>query len=254
MQTKEPYYDNDVTQKLHICLRADHMKILPSCEFPVATANPVKTPSLRSRRLSMEPYYETARRETITSTSMSSKLSSYAHLSDVFDYHYIDKLRLEDHENAIVSDSDTDYDELEDNECFGSDSDVDSDLEDYKVHFLMFKVNSRAQFTKPPRTSFSSVSDDFDSKPTGFVMDSTCHPKFVAPEMKFKKTDLLDEPVEDIVAAYNWKCNNPLEEKVETVARAPKVSLPQVSDWYVPTSARLRCSDAYDSPHEEFFL
>lgn len=222
----------------------------------------------------MEPYYESAsRRDTSAmSSKLSSKLSSYALLSDVFDYHYIDKYRLEDHENAIASDSDTDYDDIDDdlandNAChYVSDSDADSELEDYKVHFLMFKVNSRAQFTRPPRTSFSSVSDNFDDTPNRdgeFAMEPTFHhPKFAAPAMKpsSKKVAALDDLVECIVSTYNARCKNPLgfldahEEYVGLKAEVPRVVASGTTDWYDDPPSFARCSDAYETSQEKFFL
>lgn len=120
----------------------------------------------------MEPYFPQRRHSHQLSTSL-----SYAKLSDVFDYNYLSLLHGAANENAITSDSDTD---LEDHieelaskpqyvldghaECLLSDS--ESDLEDYKIHLLTFKVNSNAQYTRPPRNRQSSSSDYFDFRPT----------------------------------------------------------------------------------------
>lgn len=266
MNTKEPYYDNDLTGKKPLSLSADLLKIPPLTDYPVSVKEPVSMPVLRtsSRTLSMEPYYRSSSRRG-TST-LSSKLSSYAMLSDVFDYHYLDEYRPEDHEYAIVSDSDTDYDDIEDDcsDKYCSDSDADSELEDYKVHFLMFKVNSKAQFTKPPRTSFSSVSDNFDDNVTSrkdFSMVSTLeHPKFASPALntKFMASGGLDEPVETIVAKYELICKNPLASEADTVKRVeapPGATKQVVNDEYCGAAARKgTANDAYDIPQFDYYL
>lgn len=274
MNIKEPYFENDLNTKKLLPLTAELLKIPPLTDFPVSAKDVANTPSLRTSlsRLSMEPYYKSSsRRNTGTmSSKLSSKLSSYAMLSDVFDYHYIEKYRLEEHESALASDSDTDYDDIvdsNDNHCWLSDSDADSELEDYKVHLLMFKVNSKAQFTRPPRTSFSKVSDYFDNgaaSSVDFSMVSTNHhPKFAAPSLKpsMMKVEFLDYPVEDILANYEYQCNNPLaaatlhEQEVSLKVDVPKAKGENVSDLYTGATPRVgNFSDAYDIPGKVFFL
>lgn len=173
MQTKEPYFDASLTPLGPAPQNAAALKIPLSSDDPFVAkvyANPL--PSLTRRRPSMEPYYTTPRGSRVTTSS----LSSYAKLSDVFDYHH-----LESTEDALVSDSD--YDSTD--ECLASVDtkrsesvsrmkvrpalvdldDSDSELLDYKVHLLTFKVTSQAQYTRPPRTSRSRTSDCFDENP-----------------------------------------------------------------------------------------
>lgn len=265
MNIKEPYYDIELTTKSPLRLTAELLKIPPSTDFPFSITEPVNTPFLRTslRRGSMEPYYKsTSRRNTMTG---SSKLSSYALLSDVFDYHYVDHYSLADHENAIVSDSDTDYDELDNEYGRMSDSDADSDLEDYKVHFLKFKVTSRAQFTHPPHRSRSNVTDYFDERPSpkDFSMASTSHhPEFAAPSLKPELMDVgsLDDSVAQIVANYEYQCLNPLmtsihEQNVSQMTLVPQAEVKEVSDVYFGAAPKVgTISDAYDTQKLEYFV
>lgn len=277
MHIKEPYYDNDLTTKSPLCLTADLLKIPPSTDFPVSVS--LNTPILRSslRRGSMEPYYKTSSRRSTMAGS--STLSSYALLSDVFDYHYTDHYSHADHENAIVSDSDTDYDELDevhhgvsnsgrevsDSGHGNFESDTDSDLEDYKVHFLTFKVTSRAQFTHPPRRSQSNVSDHFDDGPApkDFSFVSTLHhPKFAAPPLnpRTMNVDSLDDSVAEIVANYELQCSNPLLTSIldQNVSQKPEVvpvGVNEVSDLYSGVAPKIgTSSDAYDTTKVEDFV
>lgn len=280
MHIIEPYYGNEITHKTPLALTAELLKIPPSTDLPFAAIDAGHTPLLKTslRRLSMEPYYKgSSRRNTATDKS---SLSSYALLSDVFDYHYIDQYRLGEHENAIASDSDTDYEEMEERQIMSGsklgaantpdlhsdlDSDADSELEDYKVHFLMFKVNSRAQFTRPPRTSVSTTSDWFDAyTPTNdfSLMSTYLHPKFSAPEMTSKHmvVEPLDDSVESILTKYEVQCCHPLEnvdsrsQNAGKQAHVPQVGALGVSDEYCGALARKTASDAYESEKIEYFI
>lgn len=277
MNIKEPYYENDLTAKSPLCLTADLLKIPPSTDFPVSVS--VNTPFLRNslRRGSMEPYYNSSSRRSTMAGS--STLSSYALLSDVFDYHYTDHYSPADHENAIVSDSDTDYDDLDDDHQGISDSgregsdlgheiadsDADSDLEDYKVHFLTFKVTSRAQFTDPPRRTQSNVSDHFEDGPApkDFSFVSTLHhPKFAAPPLNPRAMNVgsLDDSVVEIVANYEYQCSNPLmttilNQNVSQKTAVVPVGVNEVSDSYSGAAPKSGISsDAYDTLKVEDFV
>lgn len=267
MNTKEPYFDNVLTTKTLLLLNANLLKIPPSTDYPVSTAEPVNTPRLRSslRRGSMEPYYGSSRRGTMSGSAGSSKLSSYALLSDVFDYHYVDQYSQEDLENAIASDSDTDYEDLDVEYRGMSDSDADSELEDYKVHFLKFKVTSRAQFTRPPHRTMSNVSDHFDDGPIhkDFSMLSIDHhTQFMAPPLNHKIMNVgaLDDLVSLIIANYKLKCNYPLngsihEQRVSQKIKVPKAAHSKANDEYIGAVSKAgTSSDAYDTQKLDYFL
>lgn len=263
MDTKEPYYHDDVTQKSLLTLSPHLLKVPLTTDFPLIASDKLQTPSLGHslRRGSMEPYYRNSSRRN-TNPTLSSTLSS-ALFSDVFDYHYLDRRMVSD-DNAIASDSDTDYEDYDvvnpQKSSRGSSrnyvSDSDSELEDYNVHFLTFKVNARAQFTRPPQTSMAAVSDYFDSPPRSprkFNLLATYHhPEFLAPDMApHQRGSTLEGPVDVLLAEYLEKCGNPLAETGCTAASftAPTASVAPINDCYSPVPRKeLGCSDMYESP------
>lgn len=271
MDTKEPYFQDDLTQKSLLVLEPRLLKVPISTNFPLINTDKVQTPSLTGslRRGSMEPYYRTTSRRNTTPSL--STLSSSALLSDVFDYHYLDQRNTYDNENAIVSDSESDYDDevpvdVPKGSFYSSDSDADSELEDYNVHFLTFKVNARAQYTRPPRNSMSGVSDYFD-QPANVarqfnLLDTYHHPEFAAPAMmSFAAIDYWEDPVEVSLAEYLLDCSTPLTVTAPRSIRAaaassapPKTSSLQASDLFASVVPKLTCNDSYDCPRREFLL
>lgn len=270
MQTKEPYFQDDLTHKSYYLPNAQLLKICNTIDLPNPTTESVHTPKFSLRRGSMEPYYKsTSRRNTIVSTG-----SSYAMLSDVFDYHHLDQ--TESNEHAIASDSDTDYEEGEaivspgkrnTRISMASDSDSDSELEDYKVHFLMFKVTSRAQYSIPPRSSSLAVSDRFDDPPLAErdynLIPTLHHPKFTAPPMNrlMRSVDYLDDTPEQILATYERQQKNPLvvsEQRHRTCSLtsvAPEATPKTACDNYDGATPKAGAtSDVYDVPRTEFWL
>lgn len=269
MPTREPYFQDDLTQKRFFAPNPHLLKIANTTDVPNPATEAVTTPKLSLRRLSMEPYYKsTSRRNTLVSSG-----SSYAMLSDVFDYHHLDQ--NVDNEHAIVSDSDTDYEDDEDSASAGkrcikmmaSDCDSDSELEDYKVHFLTFKVTSRAQYSVPPRTSSSSVSDRFDEPSiTGTdynLIPTLHHPKFASPPMNrsMRSIDYLDDTPEQILATYELHRNNPLtvteQRQIECslTSMAPEATRNPARDNFAGAEPKKWVSsDAYDTASPEFWL
>ncbi|GEQ72331.1 hypothetical protein JCM33374_g6018 [Metschnikowia sp. JCM 33374] len=254
MIQKEPFFDDQISTKPRFSITAEAFKISPSTDYPLmVSAQPPSAPK-SVRRPSREPYYHSNSR---SSRSASSTSSSYAKFSDIFDYCYLDQLRLEENglasgkenENALVFESDSEYEDAQDplggsedsrvafshsggkapsgtknteftvtKECGHSqetalDSDEESDLEDYSVHMLTFKVNSRAQFTRPPRSSRSSVSDFFDGPaPTSRadldIPKTVHHPKFAAPRCRNSFVDsVLPSPQVDLETYLN-RCSS----------------------------------------------
>lgn len=255
MHAKEPYYSDELTSKAPLKITAALFKI-PLTTDLVHLTEKIETPAHRGllRRGLMEPYYKSSRRNTNPSSLC---LSSYALLSDVFDYHY----RAEEHENAIASDSDTDYedDDVDTKECLDS----DSELEDYNVHFLMFKVNSSAQFTRPPRNSVSAVSDCFDATPESDYLEATRgHPKFAAPRFNkdLRTVDFLDELVTDTLQNFVIECSNPLNVTNARLRRASEsanvlaVGKIDLDDCYSGNPTTFGVSDAYDVTPGSYYI
>lgn len=268
MQTKEPYFQDELTEKSFFAPNPQLLKIPNTTDLPNPTTDAVNIPSFALRRLSMEPYYKsTSRRNTLVSTG-----SSYAMLSDVFDYHYLDQNA--DNEHAIVSESDTDYEDDENSVAVGkrnmsimnSDGDSDSELEDYKVHFLTFKVTSRAQYSIPPRSSTLAVSDMFEDSPISGkdfnLIPTLHHPKFTSPPLNrsMRSVDYLDDTPEQILAAYELHRNNPLTvtEKRHIACslntNAPGTNNQTVSDDFEGAQPKTNISDVYDTPRAAFMI
>ncbi|KAM9928388.1 hypothetical protein OXX59_001888 [Metschnikowia pulcherrima] len=227
---KEPFFDDHINSAIRFQLAAEAFKIPPSTDYPLMVS--IKPPSAPKsvRRPSREPYYT----RSLSSRSASSS-SSYAKLSDIFDYGYLDHIRSQEHENALVFDSDSDYEDVyapevqEDakaiekqeiiaenvrsfkklSNCDDLESEEESGLEDYSVHMLTFNVNARAQYTRPPRRS-SSVSSDYFDEPTPRddldPLKISSHPKFAAPSCKNTFPDtILPSPSVDL-EEYAEKC------------------------------------------------
>lgn len=269
MQTKEPYFQDDLTQKYFYSPSAQLMKIQNTTDLPNLTMESVSTPRLSLRRLSMEPYYKsTSRRNTIASA-----VSSYAMLSDVFDYHYLD---FKDNEHAIASDSESDYED-EESAVFAKrkpqvstapdESESDSELEDYKVHFLTFKVTSRAQYCTPPRSSTLSASDIFDDvispKEDFSVISTLHHPDLASSAWKclIRPVDYLDDVPDQVLTTYEQQQQNPIavleqrQRKCSSVSVAPGATFKAARDNYEGALPRFGLtSDAYDMPCPEFCI
>ncbi|EEQ38267.1 predicted protein [Clavispora lusitaniae ATCC 42720] len=273
MKTREPYMEDDVTYKTHFSLDQNSLKIPLTTDAPIQAPGAVNTPKFSSRKSSMEPYYKTSsRRNTITSSR-----SSYVMMSDVFDYHYLDQIDAEDYENAIVTDSDTDYDEEEDGDfqvrhhrksrTWSDECSSDSELEDYKVHFLMFKVTSRAQYSVPPRSSSLTASDQYEDVPMKgadySLIPTVNHPRFSSPLFHGPSCpiDFLDDPLEKVLSTYSLQCNNPLniigkhEREVTEVSKAPLANARNVSDSYDGAAVKNGIvSDVYDTERIEYLF
>ncbi|KAM9895576.1 hypothetical protein OXX69_010968 [Metschnikowia pulcherrima] len=227
---KEPFFDDHVNSAIRFQLAAEAFKIPPSTDYPLMVSIEPPSAPKSVRRPSREPYYT----RTLSSRSASSS-SSYAKLSDIFDYGYLDQIRSEEHENALVFDSDSDYEDVyapevqddakpmakpgmisekfknskEFSHCDDLESEDESGLEDYSVHMLTFNVNARAQYTRPPRRS-SSVSSDYFDEPTPRddldPLKISSHPKFAAPSCKNTFPDtILPSPSVDL-EEYTEKC------------------------------------------------
>lgn len=253
---KEPYYDESSTLTF-TPLAAKALKLSPTTDFPIIESRVLATPRFPQRRLSIEPYYKSSSRRNTTTSSTS---SLYALLSDVFDYNYLNK--IDDYENAIESESDYDdyidhSDDDLDEQAHLSDPDFDSELEDYNVHLIIFKANSRTAF--PPATSLSTVDDNFDTSSRYPVfldaLNIKDQPKFPAPPcLSVDGPDILGLGVEEELRQYSHWC--------EDVVGCPKtaVSVPLQgnfllnSDAFDITAHRLSASDAFDIEHSEHFL
>lgn len=306
MTVKEPFFDENVTKVPRFELSADQFKILPSTDYPLmVSAQPPRAPK-SVRRLSREPYYQTNSR---FSRSASSALLSYAKFSDIFDYGYLDHFRSEEHENALVFDSDSDYDD----ECSGQaarhcdsgnqtreaqssknnkysitekieelspnfiesayndpvytgsaslDSNDESDLEDYSVHMLTFRVNSHPQYTRPPRPSYSQSSDYFDrpfSRKDSDLPNTCHHPKFAAPKCKSLFVDsILPLPQKDL-ALYLEKCSgilfsDSMSKPTPTAAKVAKANVRFLNDAFEISHKASGPYDDYELCRPQFFI
>lgn len=277
MIQKEPFFDENISTTPRFALSAEAFKISPSTNYPlmVSVLPPLALKAVR--RPSREPYYQL---DTRFSRSTSSSLLSHAKFSDIFDYRYLDQLRLEDNENALVFDSDSDYEDVHtiydvpDKQSLKSsptgnlgkisgskknnindekdEYEDDSDLEDYLVHMLTFKVNSRAQYTRPPRTSCSLASDYFDkpvSRADSDLPKTGQHPKFSAPKCKNTFVDsFLPLPELDLEAYLNTCSNGFYGPKwpAKIPAKIPKNSV--VNDAYDANERKRGLRDDFEAP------
>lgn len=253
---KEPYYDNSSTLT-YSPLSAKALKLSPTTDFPIIESHVLATPTFPRRRLSIEPYYKSSSRRNTTTSSTS---SLYALLSDVFDYNYLNK--NDDFENAIESDSDyEDYidhsDGDSDEQAHLSDPEFDSELEDYNVHLIIFKANSRTAF--PPATSLSTVDDNFDksSRYPVFLdaLNIKDQPKFPAPPcLSMDSPDILGLRVEEDLRQYSERCDDVVGCPKIAVHVAPKGNFLLISDAFDRTVHRLSASDAFDIENHLHFL
>ncbi|OBA24307.1 hypothetical protein METBIDRAFT_130646 [Metschnikowia bicuspidata var. bicuspidata NRRL YB-4993] len=264
MIPKEPFLDDDINKYPRFILSAHHFKISSSAEsfLEVNTQPPLARSTLR--RLSREPYYHS---NIGASRSTSSILLSYARPSDIFDYRYFDQLYLEDHEDVLVFDSDSDYgdsDYPDPNHCgtceidlFGktpvrhtatlrfkskiehgkklAHSNEISELGDHLVHMLTFKVNSRAQYTKPPRFWLSPSSDYFDQpQPRADLNFPTTshHPRVAIPQCESTFVDSFLPPAQEDMS-NNMNSSVGSKEKVD-----------------MPLAKQMLASDAYVTDHK----
>lgn len=262
MNTREPFFVDDVTKKLRLNCTPATLKIPVSEETPsVMDFIPnVQTALFRSRRPSMEPYYQTSSRPSLSATT----LSSYAKLSDIFDYHYLALSELVGDtscEIAVVSDSES---EPEDGDDEGYKTKftgfqvrrpasesiaANTDLTD-KLHFLTFKHNSR-KATVPTKPDSSTTSDhfgDFNDNSQYDVLSVAKYRRVVAPYCVNKNVDYLDTPSNVQLLEYLTQCSNPLN-SVNAFKVDYKVSIPSFS------IASSKTNDCFEGiSHKPFIL
>ncbi|RKP31799.1 hypothetical protein METBISCDRAFT_22073 [Metschnikowia bicuspidata] len=216
MIIKEPFFVDDATRKLYWTCTAEAFKISPFEEVqPKAILPPVHVPI---RKPSVEVYCGMNKRPVFISA-----LSSYARLSDIFDYHYLPCELVDEH--AAVSDSDSEPEEVGGDvvtpgyavgkACFRrftAESQARLGGNEEKLHFLTFKHNSRATCA-PIKADFSNASDRFGELDTPCVSDVLCvatRLRLAPPKCTIKPVDLLDAPFSVQLADYLAKCANPI--------------------------------------------
>lgn len=279
MNIKEPFFGDDVTRKSRLFCTPATLKIPLSEEIAIAKFEilPHYTGLVPTRRPSMEPYFQSNTRQTINTSS----LSSYAQLSDIFDYHYLNLSDFLDgvpDENVIMSDSDTEPEECEINEL--KNLKVSADLErerfrrftaeslardaekDDALHFLTFKHNSR-NTGAPQKGDVAAVLDHFEelesSDANVLTVANNLHIK--PPPFTSKAVEPLDTPSNIQLAEYLAKCSNPLSSKstykTSRECQAQDFSNAQMriaSDSFEGASASPFLFDSKTSTAEDFMI
>lgn len=258
MNTKEPFFVDDVTKKTRLACTPANLKIPLSNDTQLTKFEVLPRAQLPTRRPSMEPYYQ------LRPSTVLSSLSSYAQLSDIFDYHYLPLSEfvagLSD-ENAIMSDSDTEPEDDEEFEKtqmervrfrrFTAESVTrDADNED-KLHFMTFKHNSRNAGV-PAKVDHSIISDHFcevEQSPRIDVMAVPRHVPIAAPRFVSKSVEPLDTPSSVQLVEYLAKCSNPLSS--ERDARMEATLAPSG----VSKTIHWKANDTYEGvSRQQFFM
>lgn len=232
MNTKEPFFGDDVSKKSRLSCTPATLKIPVSEEIAIAKLEILPHYGLiPTRRPSMEPYFHAGTRQTMNSSS----LSSYAQLSDIFDYHYLNLSDFLDgvpDENVIMSDSDTEPEDGELNEYdvlklsveferarfrrFTAESLARDVEKDDALHFLTFKHNSR-NTGAPQKVDSATVYDHFEelepSDANVLAVSNEFHIK--PPPFSFRAVEPLDTPSHIQLSEYLAKCSNPLSSKAD---------------------------------------
>lgn len=259
MNTKEPFFVDDVTNKIRLACTPTALKIPVSEEVHFVKDFVPNVPALfRSRRPSMEPYYQAGSRPSFNAST----LSSYAKLSDIFDYHYLALSELvgATSEIAVVSDSESEAEDEGEVYCKERFNNTqirrtttgtiapEADLKD-KLHFLTFQHNSR-KATVPSKPDSSTISDHFGELDDTSQYDAFSvakHRRVSAPRYVCKAVEPLDTPSNVQLLEYLTKCSNPLNSvgafQVDSKAVAPK-----------PSIGKLRASDCYEGAPQKAFL
>lgn len=265
MNTKEPFFGDDVTKKHRLPCTPAALKIPVSEEVQPTRFEmlPQMKAQRPARRPSMEPYFQ------LRPSNISSSLSSYAKLSDIFDYHYLPLNEFGSglvDENAIQSDSDTEPEDVENISFTGTKFETvserlrfrrftaeslaqDADHDD-SLHFRTFKHNSRSTGV-PKKNESAIISDYFGELKTSEEFDALSVTKYLRiepPQYKFHPVESLDTPSNLQLAEYLSKCSNPLTNKncreLKLGLSAPTCSL-----------ARMRkTSDSFEGVQLEPFL
>lgn len=279
MNTIEPFFGDDVTRKSRLSCTPSALKIPVSEEIGITKFEilPHYTGVIPTRRPSMEPYFQSNTRQTINTSS----LSSYAHLSDIFDYHYLNLSDFLDgvpDENVILSDSDTEPEDYEVHEFNGHKVSVElerarfrrftteslaRDVEiDDALHFLTFKHNSRSTGA-PQKGEATAVSDHFEELESSDanVLTVSKTLRIEPPPFTYRAVEPLDTPSNIQLAEYLAKCSNPLSSKItyktSRECQAQEISNPQMRkacDWFEGVKTPPFLLDSKSSAAEDFLI
>lgn len=234
MNLREPYFGDDVTPKLQLTCTPSALKIplsfdLQTCKVDIIPNVKVQLPN---RRPSMEPYFQMG----IRLLTLSSSLSLFAKLFDIFDYNYLslsDIVNNWENENGVDSDSDTDPEADSDTNSRNNPLPMlkrisDTDQERFRrftaqslaraseksdeVHFLTFKHNCRATGV-PKKLDSSNACDHYGEQVSSGQFDVLSVAKYIRvtpPKYKLVNVEPLDTPCNIQLADYLAKCSNPL--------------------------------------------